>query len=67
MSAGSLTIDRNRAMLAGVCAGMDDWLGWSCRRVRTAYVAFTILSGVVPGIVAYFALYVLIPDRAKMS
>jgi phage shock protein C len=65
MSPAPLTIDRNRAVLAGVCAGLAKWLGWSCRRARIAYVAFTILSGVIPGILAYFALYILIPDRAK--
>jgi phage shock protein C len=50
------------AMIAGVCAGLAEWLGWpSPTRVRVAYVLASILSVAFPGIVVYIILWIILP------
>ena len=36
-------------MLAGVCGGLANWLGWDATLVRVAYVLLSILSAGFPG------------------
>ncbi|MEE9217725.1 MAG: PspC domain-containing protein [Acidobacteriota bacterium] len=49
------------AMIAGVCGGLAEWLGWKPRHVRFIYVLVSILSAAFPGIVAYLILWFLMP------
>jgi phage shock protein PspC (stress-responsive transcriptional regulator) len=49
-------------MIAGVCGGIAEWLGWKPDRVRVAYVILSILSVAFPGILAYLLLWLLMPD-----
>jgi phage shock protein PspC (stress-responsive transcriptional regulator) len=48
-------------MLAGVCAGIADYLGIDVTIVRIAFVAFTFLGAA--GIPAYLACLLLIPEE----
>ena len=50
-------------MIAGVCGGIADWLGWSPTSVRILYVVVSLLSVAFPGILAYVILWVLMPER----
>jgi phage shock protein PspC (stress-responsive transcriptional regulator) len=50
-------------MLAGVCGGIAEWLGWSPTVVRILYVVVSIASVGFPGILAYLVLWVLMPRR----
>jgi phage shock protein C len=52
----------NDRMIAGVCGGIAEWLGWKADRVRVAYVIVSILSIAFPGIIAYLLLWLLMPD-----
>ena len=52
---------RNNAVLAGVCGGIAEWLGWSPTLVRFLYVLISILSAAFPGIIVYVILWVLMP------
>ncbi len=52
----------NDRMIAGVCAGIAEWLGWKTDHVRIAYVIVSILSVAFPGIIAYLLLWLLMPD-----
>ncbi|MEX0733995.1 MAG: PspC domain-containing protein [Steroidobacteraceae bacterium] len=52
----------NDRMIAGVCAGIAEWLGWKTDHVRIAYVIVSILSVVFPGIIVYLLLWLLMPD-----
>jgi phage shock protein C len=52
----------NDRMIAGVCGGIAEWLGWKADRVRVAYVIVSILSIAFPGIIMYLLLWLLIPD-----
>ena len=52
----------NDAMIAGVCAGIAEWLGWpSPTGVRVVYVLASVLSAAFPGILAYIILWILFP------
>jgi phage shock protein C len=48
-------------MIAGVCAGIARFFGWSADRVRIVYVIVSILSAAFPGILVYLVLWLLMP------
>ena len=52
---------RRYAILAGVCGGIAEWLGWSPTLVRVLYVIGSILSVAFPGAIVYIILWVLMP------
>jgi phage shock protein PspC (stress-responsive transcriptional regulator) len=47
-------------MIAGVCGGIAEWLGWDPTVVRILYVVVSVLSAACPGIIVYAVLWV--PD-----
>lgn len=49
-------------MIAGVCGGIADWLGWKADKVRVVYVIVSILSVAFPGIIVYLLLWLVMPD-----
>jgi phage shock protein PspC (stress-responsive transcriptional regulator) len=51
-------------MVAGVCGGLADWLGWDRTLVRVLYVAVSILSAAFPGVLVYVILWILMPEEA---
>ena len=48
-------------MLAGVCGGLADWLGWDPTVVRVLYVLASVFSAAFPGILVYIILALVIP------
>ena len=52
---------RHDRVLAGVCGGLANWLGWSPTKVRVLYVIVSILSAAFPGILVYLLLWLLMP------
>jgi phage shock protein C len=54
---------RNR-MIAGVCGGLADWLGWDVTLVRIAYVLVSVISAAFPGILVYIVLWIVMPEGA---
>ena len=55
----------NDRIIAGVCGGIAEKLGWSANRVRLAYVILSILSAAFPGTLVYLVLWFLMPERSK--
>ncbi len=51
---------RNK-IIAGVCAGVAEWLGWQPVAGRLLYVLISIMSVVVPGIIVYMVLWTIMP------
>jgi phage shock protein C len=49
------------AMLAGVCGGIAEFLGWSPTAVRVLYVLGSVLSAAFPGALVYVALWAVMP------
>jgi phage shock protein PspC (stress-responsive transcriptional regulator) len=60
--ANPLRRSRRQRMLAGVCGGIAEWLGWDPAVVRVLYVAVSVLSVAFPGILAYLVLWVVMPE-----
>ena len=48
-------------IIAGVCSGIAEWLGWSPTTVRVLYVVVSILSAAFPGILVYLILWIAMP------
>lgn len=48
-------------VIAGVCGGIADWLGWDPTVVRVGYVTVTIVSAAFPGILIYLLLWAIMP------
>lgn len=60
-----LTRSQTDRLIAGVCGGIAEWLGWSATQVRVLYVVVSILSAAFPGIIVYFALWFLMPNGPR--
>lgn len=61
-SRGPLRRSRRHRIVAGVCGGLADWLGWRPTVVRVLFV----LVGALPflsGILVYLVLWLLIPEE----
>lgn len=57
----ALTRSRRYRMIAGVCGGIAEWLGWDPTVVRILYVLVSILSVAFPGILVYLVLWLVMP------
>lgn len=56
---------RRYRILAGVCGGLAEWLGWSPTVVRILYVVGSILSVAFPGMIVYIVLWVIMPNSPR--
>jgi phage shock protein PspC (stress-responsive transcriptional regulator) len=54
---------RDQRIIAGVCGGIAEWLGWSATGVRILYVVLSLLSAAFPGILVYLILWIVMPER----
>ena len=46
-------------VVAGVCGGLADWIGWDVTLVRLIYVLISIFSAGFPGFIVYVILWVI--------
>ena len=53
---------KNQRVLAGVCGGIADWLGWNPTAVRVLFVGWSALSAAFPGILVYLVLWLVMPE-----
>jgi phage shock protein C len=53
---------RRNKMIAGVCGGIAESLGWDVTMVRILYVVVSVLSAAFPGILVYLFLWVVMPE-----
>lgn len=52
-------------MLTGVCGGLAEYFGTDPVVFRASFVLVTIFTGIFPGIIAYLALSIIIPEKGK--
>jgi phage shock protein PspC (stress-responsive transcriptional regulator) len=52
-------------MIAGVCGGLAEWLGWDITLVRILYVVVSVLSVAFPGILVYLVLWIVMPEAPE--
>jgi phage shock protein C len=66
MASASNPLRRSRRsrMIAGVCGGLAEWLGWDPTLVRVLYVVASILSAAFPGLLVYVVLWLVMPEAA---
>lgn len=57
-----LTRSHNQ-VIAGVCAGIAEYLGWDIALVRILYLIISIFSAAFPGIIVYIILWIVMPER----
>ena len=62
MANPGLKRSRNR-VIAGVCGGVAEWLGWSPTLVRILFVLVSVLSAAFPGLLVYVVLWIVMPKR----
>ena len=54
---------RKNGLIAGVCGGIAESFGWDATLVRVLYLAISVLSAAVPGLLIYVILWLLIPKE----
>ncbi len=54
---------QDNRILAGVCGGIADWLGWNPTALRLLFVTVSVLSAAFPGFIVYLILWLLMPLR----
>ncbi|HEY3568380.1 MAG TPA: PspC domain-containing protein [Thermoanaerobaculia bacterium] len=57
---------RRHKIIAGVCGGLADWLGWDPTVVRILYVVISIASAAFPGILSYIILWSVMPKEPAL-
>ena len=62
MTQKALTRSRTDRLMAGVCGGLAEWLGWDPTLVRIAYVILSLCSTTFPGLLVYVVLWVAMPE-----
>jgi phage shock protein C len=58
----ALLRSRRQRMIAGVCGGIAESLGWDVTLVRILYIVVSVVSAAFPGILAYIVLWVVMPE-----
>jgi len=65
MAQTQLARSRRHRMLAGVCGGLADWIGWDPTLVRVLFVLVSIFSAAFPGMLVYIILRVIMPESDR--
>lgn len=52
----------NKKIIAGVCGGIAEWIGWDPTLVRILYVLLSVISAGFPGTIVYILLWVIMPN-----
>lgn len=65
ISRPGLKRSRDQRVIAGVCGGIAEWLGWSAGATRLVFVLVSLLSAAFPGILVYLILWIVMPQRER--
>jgi len=57
----ALMLSSNR-MIAGVCGGLAEWLGWDTTLVRILYAILTVFTA-FSGLIVYLLLWIIMPRK----
>jgi phage shock protein C len=61
METKKLHRSRTDKMVGGVCGGLGRYLGLDATLLRLIAVLLLILTGVIPGVIAYLIIMVIVP------
>jgi len=62
MTTQRLARSRNK-VIAGVCGGIANYLGWDPALVRILYLIISIMSAAFPGTLVYIILWIVMPNE----
>jgi phage shock protein PspC (stress-responsive transcriptional regulator) len=63
-----LTRSRTDVKIAGVCAGLADYLDVDVVLIRAAWLVLSIVPGaIIGGVIAYLAAWLLIPEATELA
>lgn len=48
-------------MIAGVCGGIGEYFGVDPTAIRLIWALFTLITGVLPGVLLYFIFWAVMP------
>lgn len=51
--------------LSGVCGGIGDYLDIDPTIIRLGWIALTVLTGFIPGLLAYIVAAIVMPQKQK--
>jgi phage shock protein C len=51
--------------ISGLCGGIAEYFNFDSSMVRLAWIVFTVLTGIVPGIIAYVVAVMVIPKEGE--
>ena len=54
---------RNEGQLAGICAGLGQYLGVDPVFLRVVVLAGTFVTGILPGVLTYLAVWMIVPQE----
>lgn len=57
-----LTRSKSNRMVAGVCGGLAEYLGWDPTLLRIVYILATIFTAFA-GVIVYVILWIVMPER----
>ncbi len=61
MAEGKRLRRSNDKIIAGVCGGLAEYLGWPSGRVRLLYFLVSVLSAAFPGTLVYIIMWFVMP------
>lgn len=59
-----LHLSKKDRKLVGVCGGIAEYFEVDSTVIRLAWVALTLVTGIVPGVVGYVAAMIIIPRQS---
>ena len=63
MSDKKLYLSDTDKRISGVCGGIAEYFNIDPSLVRLGWLVMTVLTGLIPGIIAYFVAAIVIPKR----
>ena len=60
-------LERSRSdrKVAGVCGGVGNYLGLDVTLIRVLWAFVTLLSGIIPGVIAYLLAWIIVPEEVE--
>lgn len=65
MAEKRLMRSKTNRMVAGICGGIGEYFNIDPNLIRVLWIVITVLSGFLPGILAYILVWVIIPEGEK--
>lgn len=58
---------RENKVIAGVCGGIGEYFDVDPVLIRLFYLALTIFTGLVPGLLCYFFAILIVPEKTTIT